>query len=81
MLFVGVHARQIPGWPTAESRMYLNELLEHATQRENVYVHEWERGDLVIWDNRSTLHRVGATTSPNAANCAAPPSTTRPKRC
>jgi alpha-ketoglutarate-dependent 2,4-dichlorophenoxyacetate dioxygenase len=57
LLYVGVHARQILGWPTAESRMYLQDLLEHATQRENVYVHEWEPGDLVIWDNRSTLHR------------------------
>lgn len=57
VLFVGVHARQILGWPTAESRMYLQDLLEHATRRENVYVHEWEPGDLVIWDNRSTLHR------------------------
>jgi alpha-ketoglutarate-dependent 2,4-dichlorophenoxyacetate dioxygenase len=57
VLFVGVHARQILGWPTAESRMYLQDLLEHATRRENVYVHEWQVGDLVIWDNRSTLHR------------------------
>lgn len=57
VLFVGVHARQIIGWPTAESRMYLQDLLEHATQRSNVYVHEWAPGDLVIWDNRSTLHR------------------------
>jgi alpha-ketoglutarate-dependent 2,4-dichlorophenoxyacetate dioxygenase len=57
VLFVGVHARQILGWPTAESRMYLQDLLEHATQRERVYVHEWQVGDLVIWDNRSTLHR------------------------
>lgn len=57
LLFVGVHARQIQGWPTAESRMYLSDLLEHSTQRQNVYVHEWETGDLVIWDNRSTLHR------------------------
>mgnify|MGYP002864625550 FL=1 len=57
VLFTGVHARQIIGWPTAESRMYLQELLEHATQRENIYVHQWEVGDLVIWDNRSTLHR------------------------
>ncbi|RZJ10874.1 MAG: TauD/TfdA family dioxygenase [Haliea sp.] len=57
VLFVGVHARQILGWPTAESRMYLQDLLEHATRRENVYVHEWEPGDLVIWDNRATLHR------------------------
>jgi alpha-ketoglutarate-dependent 2,4-dichlorophenoxyacetate dioxygenase len=57
VLFVGVHARQILGWPTAESRMYLQDLLEHATRRENVYVHEWQVGDLVIWDNRGTLHR------------------------
>lgn len=57
VLFVGVHARQILGWPTAEGRMYLQDLLEHATQRERVYVHEWQVGDLVMWDNRSTLHR------------------------
>ena len=57
VLFVGVHARQIVGWPTAESRMYLHDLLEHATQREGVYRHRWQVGDLVIWDNRCTLHR------------------------
>jgi alpha-ketoglutarate-dependent 2,4-dichlorophenoxyacetate dioxygenase len=57
VLFVGVHARRILGWPTAEGRMFLHDLLEHATQRERVYVHEWAPGDLVIWDNRSTLHR------------------------
>ena len=57
LMYVGVHARQIIGWPTAESRMYLMDLLEHATQRQFVYVHEWQVGDLVIWDNRSTLHR------------------------
>ncbi|MFL6694413.1 MAG: TauD/TfdA dioxygenase family protein [Ramlibacter sp.] len=57
LLFVGVHARQIVGWPTAEARMLLLDLLEHATQRERVYVHEWQVGDLVMWDNRSTLHR------------------------
>jgi alpha-ketoglutarate-dependent 2,4-dichlorophenoxyacetate dioxygenase len=57
LLFVGVHAREIIGWPTAESRIYLSDLLEHATQRERVYSHEWRVGDLVMWDNRSTLHR------------------------
>jgi alpha-ketoglutarate-dependent 2,4-dichlorophenoxyacetate dioxygenase len=57
VLFVGVHARQIIGWPVAESRMFLLDLLEHATQRKFVYTHEWQVGDLVIWDNRSTLHR------------------------
>lgn len=57
LLFVGAHARQIIGWPTAESRMFLQDLLEHATRHEHVYVHEWQVGDTVIWDNRSTLHR------------------------
>ena len=57
LLFVGVHARRLIGWPVAEGRMFLADLLEHATQRERVYVHEWQPGDLVIWDNRSTLHR------------------------
>jgi alpha-ketoglutarate-dependent 2,4-dichlorophenoxyacetate dioxygenase len=52
-----VHARRIEGWPIAEGRMLLADLLEHATQRERVYVHQWQPDDLVIWDNRSTLHR------------------------
>jgi alpha-ketoglutarate-dependent 2,4-dichlorophenoxyacetate dioxygenase len=37
--------------------MFLQDLLEHATQRERVYVHEWQVGDTVMWDNRATLHR------------------------
>src|SRR5262245_6197067 len=57
LLFVGVHARQIIGLSTPESRLLLSDLLEHATQRERVYVHKWQVGDLVIWDNRATLHR------------------------
>jgi alpha-ketoglutarate-dependent 2,4-dichlorophenoxyacetate dioxygenase len=57
ILFVGVHAREILGWPTAEARLFLSDLLEHATQRERVYVHEWQVGDTVMWDNRATVHR------------------------
>jgi alpha-ketoglutarate-dependent 2,4-dichlorophenoxyacetate dioxygenase len=57
VLFVGVHATRILGWPVAEGRMYLHDLLEHATQREFVYTHKWQVGDLVMWDNRATLHR------------------------
>ena len=57
VLFVGVHARRIIGLSTAESRLLLSDLLEHATQREHVYTHAWRVGDLVMWDNRSTLHR------------------------
>jgi alpha-ketoglutarate-dependent 2,4-dichlorophenoxyacetate dioxygenase len=56
-LFIGAHANRILGWPVPEGRMFLLDLLEHATQRRFVYRHEWQVGDLVIWDNRCTLHR------------------------
>ncbi|WP_158925088.1 TauD/TfdA family dioxygenase [Acidisphaera sp. S103] len=57
LLFVGVHAREIVGYSLAEGRMLLSDLLEHATQRAFVYRHEWRVGDLVMWDNRCTIHR------------------------
>lgn len=57
LLWVGAHATHIVGWTLAEGRMLLAELLEHATQRERVYRHRWRVGDLVMWDNRCTLHR------------------------
>jgi len=56
-LFLGVHTREIRGWATAPARMYLMDLLEHATQREFVYRHTWRNGDVLMWDNRCTLHR------------------------
>jgi alpha-ketoglutarate-dependent 2,4-dichlorophenoxyacetate dioxygenase len=56
-LFIGSHANRIVGWPVPEGRMFLLDLMEHATQRQFVYRHEWRVGDLVIWDNRATLHR------------------------
>src|SRR6516165_4635146 len=57
ILFVGAHARQIIGLSTAESRVLLSDLLEHATQRERVYTHKWQVGDFVMWDNRAAVHR------------------------
>ena len=57
VLWVGVHATHIVEKAIGEGRMLLLELLEHATQREFVYRHEWRVGDLVIWDNRATIHR------------------------
>ena len=57
VLWVGAHATHIVGWSVAEGRMLLAELLEHATQREFVFRHRWRVGDLVMWDNRCTLHR------------------------
>jgi alpha-ketoglutarate-dependent 2,4-dichlorophenoxyacetate dioxygenase len=56
-LYMGAHASHIVGWPLPEGRLLLRDLLEHATQREFVYRHSWRVGDLVIWDNRCTLHR------------------------
>jgi alpha-ketoglutarate-dependent 2,4-dichlorophenoxyacetate dioxygenase len=41
-----------------ESRYILRDLNEHATQRELVYTHRWRQYDLVMWDNRQTMHRV-----------------------
>jgi len=57
ILFVGVHACEIEGMTVAEARMLLMDLLEHATQREFVYEHHWQVGDLVMWDNTATVHR------------------------
>jgi len=57
VLYVAAHASEIVGWPVPEGRLLLRELIEHATQREFVYRHNWRAGDLVIWDNRATMHR------------------------
>ena len=56
-LYMGSHASHIVGWPLPDGRLLLRDLMEHATQREFVYRHAWRVGDLVIWDNRCTLHR------------------------
>lgn len=56
-LFIGVHTREIVGMATAPARVFLLDLLEHATQREFVFRHHWRQHDLVMWDNRCTLHR------------------------
>ncbi len=57
-LFLSSHAGRIVGWPVPEAQMLLRELTEHATQREFVYTHTWRVGDLVVWDNRATMHRA-----------------------
>jgi alpha-ketoglutarate-dependent 2,4-dichlorophenoxyacetate dioxygenase len=56
-LYMGSHASRIVDWPLPDGRLLLRDLMEHATQREFVYRHTWRVGDLVMWDNRCTLHR------------------------
>jgi alpha-ketoglutarate-dependent 2,4-dichlorophenoxyacetate dioxygenase len=57
-LFLASHAGAIQGWPVPEARAFLRDLTEHATQRRFVYAHVWKRWDLVMWDNRVTMHRA-----------------------
>jgi alpha-ketoglutarate-dependent 2,4-dichlorophenoxyacetate dioxygenase len=57
-LYLAAHASRIVDWPVPEGRLLLHDLTEHATQREFVYRHPWHVGDLVIWDNRATMHRA-----------------------
>jgi alpha-ketoglutarate-dependent 2,4-dichlorophenoxyacetate dioxygenase len=57
-LYLSSHAGNIVGWLVPESRDLLRDLNEHATQRELVYAHRWRPFDLVMWDNRQTMHRV-----------------------
>ncbi len=57
-LYLSSHAGTIVGWPMPEARALLRDLTEHATQPQFVYVHRWRQYDLVMWDNRQTLHRV-----------------------
>jgi alpha-ketoglutarate-dependent 2,4-dichlorophenoxyacetate dioxygenase len=57
-LFLASHAGAILGWPVPEARAFLRDLTEHATQRQFVYAHVWKQWDLVMWDNRTTMHRA-----------------------
>ena len=57
-LFLSAHAGAILGWTIPEARMFLRDLTEFATKDRFVYAHEWRVGDLVVWDNRTTMHRA-----------------------
>jgi alpha-ketoglutarate-dependent 2,4-dichlorophenoxyacetate dioxygenase len=57
-LFLGAHASHIVGLSLEDGRALLKELLEHVTQPQFCYRHEWQEGDLIIWDNRCVLHRA-----------------------
>ncbi len=57
-IYLSAHIGSIHGWPRPEALALIRDLTEHATQREFVYRHPWRRHDLVIWDNRCTMHRA-----------------------
>ena len=57
-LYLAAHASHIIGWPVEQGRALLKELTEFSTQPRFVYQHHWLLNDLVIWDNRCTLHRA-----------------------
>ena len=57
-LYLSAHIGAIVGWPVPEARMLIRDLTEHATQRRFVCAHVWRQWDLVIWDNRTTMHRA-----------------------
>ena len=56
-LYLSSHAGTILGRPMPEARIILRDLNEHAVQPQFVYVHKWKVNDLVMWDNRQTMHR------------------------
>jgi alpha-ketoglutarate-dependent 2,4-dichlorophenoxyacetate dioxygenase len=55
-LYIGGHTSGIPGWPEDEALEFLFGLYDFATQDKFIYTHKWHEGDLLIWDNRCTLH-------------------------
>jgi alpha-ketoglutarate-dependent 2,4-dichlorophenoxyacetate dioxygenase len=57
-VFLSSHIGTIVGWPMPEARAFIRDLIEAATMPEFVHTHHWRAGDLVIWDNRVTMHRA-----------------------
>jgi alpha-ketoglutarate-dependent 2,4-dichlorophenoxyacetate dioxygenase len=56
-LYVASHAGAIRGMAKPEAERLIKELIDHATQRQFVYTHRWRVNDLVMWDDRCTMHR------------------------
>jgi alpha-ketoglutarate-dependent 2,4-dichlorophenoxyacetate dioxygenase len=56
-LYLASHASHVIGWPVEKGRALIEELIAFATQPQFVYQHHWRVGDLVMWDNRCTMHR------------------------
>ncbi len=56
-LYIASHAGAIEGMDDARSRALLARLIDEATQSSHVYSHQWRTGDVILWDNRATMHR------------------------
>ncbi len=56
-LYLAAHAFRIDGMADAEAQPLIAELMAHATQRQFIHTHRWRENDLVMWDNRCTMHR------------------------
>ncbi|WP_204848456.1 TauD/TfdA dioxygenase family protein [Rhodopila globiformis] len=59
-LYLSAHIGSIVGWPVPEARAFIRDLTEHATQPQFTHAHHWRVHDLVMWDNRTTMHRARA---------------------
>jgi alpha-ketoglutarate-dependent 2,4-dichlorophenoxyacetate dioxygenase len=57
-LYLSAHIGTIVGWPMPEARAFIRDLTEHATQPRFTHAHQWRVNDLVMWDNRTTMHRA-----------------------
>ncbi|MFM2130301.1 MAG: hypothetical protein RL477_1847 [Pseudomonadota bacterium] len=57
-LYIASHVSAIVGWPEDETRALIDELMAFATRPQFVYSHVWRPGDVVVWDNLTTLHRA-----------------------
>jgi alpha-ketoglutarate-dependent 2,4-dichlorophenoxyacetate dioxygenase len=55
-LYLGWHAVGIVGWPETQAQALLDELFRFATQEKYIYAHKWRQGDMLVWDNRCTMH-------------------------
>jgi alpha-ketoglutarate-dependent 2,4-dichlorophenoxyacetate dioxygenase len=56
-LYLAAHASHVLGWPVEEGRRLIEDLIAFATEPRFVYQHRWTVGDLVMWDDRCTMHR------------------------
>lgn len=57
-VYLASHIGRIIGWPVPEGRAFIRDLTEMATQPTFVYRHIWQKFDMVMWDNRCTIHRA-----------------------